>query len=190
MQKMVICGLFLAGLVSGCASGPTSTARNVETGAFINSVAGTPGAGVVGLAAMAVDIVSRTGKPEVGSSSPELKRHLFSSPRYIAKDGKEEWAPRKGQGGVIHTVDNTPQESRDYAALYTHATSMFKNGEFGDTETERHKNLLAWENRQTVVAEYTGRGNAKIVIISEARKPGEAMTGDEWAARLQAGMKK
>ena len=188
MRKTLIGGVVVLGSMVGCASDPGSTARNVSTGATINAVAGTPGAGIVGLAAMAVELFSGIGRPEVKQVSQELSDLIATSPNYRNENGKTQWLPRKGKDGKIYTIENSTERSRRHFALFASAIERFGNCDFGDTPETKEKNLLAWKNEKQVVAEYA-EGDAKIVIVSEGGEPGEAMTGEEWTARLQAGMK-
>lgn len=188
MKKKIYSMLVLAAISCsfGCA-GQNTAAGNVATGAAINAAAGVPGAGVVGLIAMAADIISQSGHPEVGKMSPELTKHLSQAPACSAFriDGKvvTRCISRKKEDGSLITKDNAPKRSVEYAEAYILVVGQFCDGIFGDTPEMQAKNLAAWKEGKTVVAEYHGPNNANLVFVSIGREPAEVMLSEEWAAR-------
>lgn len=172
----------------GCAGpGRNTVAGNVATGASINALAGVPGAGLVGLAAMATDIISQSGKPKTGQFSPALRQHLNQSPGLILTTGKPHWMPRKETDGHVITADNAPKRSMEYKEAFVRAADKYVRGQFGDTPEMQQENLKAWEERKTVVAEYSGPNNANLVFVSTDREPAEVMFSEEWTARKAGG---
>jgi hypothetical protein len=172
----------------GCAgTGSNTVAGNVATGATINALAGVPGAGIVGLTAMAVDVITTSGRPQVGKLSPALLQQWQQAPLLFIGPDKSTWKPRKLEDGRLITEENAPKRSMEYKEAVQRAISKYVDGQFGDTPEMQQKNLKAWEERKTVVAEYSGPNNANIVFVSTDREPAEVMFSEEWAARNAAG---
>lgn len=188
MVKKINATIILAAIAClfGCA-GQNTAAGNVATGATINAVAGVPGAGIVGLVATAADIISQSGHPEVGKMSPEFSKHFLQAPACISyrKDGKNvmHWKSRKKEDGSLITKDNAPKRSMEYAETFILSAGQFCDGIFGDTPEMQAKNLAAWKEGKTVVAEFHGPNNANIAFVSVNREPAEVMLSEEWAAR-------
>jgi len=190
-----LCGIFLvvtAACAFGCAGpGSNTVAGNVATGATINALGGVPGAGIVGLAASAIEIFSGFGHPTIGKASPKIIKYLNESPtcNLIDENGKLKggWASRKLKDGRVITKENASQRAMDYSEAYMIAVSQFVDKQFGDTEEMRQRNLKAWEEGTIVIAEYHGPKDTDIVIVSTNREPAEAMLAEEWAARKTAG---
>lgn len=188
MEKKFCAMIILAAIscLFGCA-GHNTAAGNVATGAAINAAAGVPGAGVVGLVAMAADIISQSGHPEVGKMSPELTKHLSQAPACSAFriDGKvvTRCISRKKEDGSLITKDNAPKRSVEYAEAYILVVGQFCDGIFGDTPEMQATNLAAWKEGKTVVAEFHGPNNANLVFVSIGREPAEVMLSEEWVAR-------
>ncbi|ABL01362.1 hypothetical protein [Pelobacter propionicus] len=174
MLKKFIAYSALVALVSGCA-GNTTRYQDARTVSSINSLAGVPYAGYLGVAAMAADVVSKVGKPKTGVISPGIMNHLLSSPMYL-----EKWIPRK-KNGVLLTVENTPQISRDYTETYAKTVPRLIGGDFGDGgEVVVKKNIEAWRDGKRVVAEYHGPNGVKVICVSDNNKPFNIMTREEW----------
>jgi len=188
MRKKIYAMLVLAAISCcfGCA-GQNTAAGNVATGAAINAAAGVPGAGVVGLVAMAADIISHSGQPEVGKSSPEIVKHLNQSPacNLLYKNGelKAFWVSRKQEDGSLITTTNAPKRSMEYAEAWSRSLRLYLGGIFGDTPEMQATNLAAWKEGKTVVAEFHGPNNANLVFVSIGREPAEVMLSEEWVAR-------
>lgn len=189
MKKLF--GIMLAIAIAcsvGCAGpGSNTVAGNVATGATINSLAGVPGAGIVGLAAMAVDVISTSGRPQVGKLSPALLQQWQQAPLLFIGPDKSTWKPRKLEDGRLITEENAPKRSMEYKEAVQRAISKYVDGQFGDTAEMQQINLKAWEERKTVVAEYSGPNNANIVFVSTGREPAEVMFSEEWTARKAGG---
>lgn len=185
--------LILAGMLTvtlaGC-SGPNSTARNIETAASINSLAGVPGAGLVGLTASAIDIFSKAGKPAMDKPSEGIANHMRQAPGLVKlpdKEGKvvSKWITRKEPEGRIVSYETAPKISMAYTEAYQDAINRYLAGDFGDGgETKVRDNLQAWSKGELVVAEYNNPNGAKIIIVSNNNKPGKAMLPEEWAEKV------
>ncbi len=190
-KHLMWCGSITFMMLAGCA-GPNSTARNVETAASINSLAGVPGAGWVGLAASAADIFSKVGKPTTGKPSEGILKHMRQSPQLLKLPNKEgkittRWVTRKDKDGRVISVENSPKESMAYTEAYIDATSRFLGGDFGDGgEAKVRANLEAWEKGGLVVAEYNDPNGTKVIIVSNHNDPGEAMLPTEWAEKAKS----
>lgn len=188
-KKLIVCGM--VAFLAGC-SGPNTVARNVETAASINSLAGVPYAGVVGLAASAVDIFSKVGKPKVAPASPGIRNHIQNSPAMIKLPNKEgkvvtTWRPRKGKDGQMISAETAPKISMEYTEAFMDAVGRFVAGDFGDgDELKKSENLKAWEKGELVVAEYDNPNGAKIIIVSNENRPGEPMLPEEWAEKSKS----
>lgn len=180
----------------GCAGpGSNTVAGNVATGATINALAGVPGAGIVGIVAMAADVISQSGQPKINKWSPEFTRHILQSPlcsfrckdrdARTCKDDEFElfWYPRKKADGSLITTQNAPKRSMEYMETYVRSAKQYLRGVFGDTPEMQAKNLKAWEEGKTVVAEYHGPNNANLVYVSVNREPAEIMLAEEWATK-------
>jgi len=180
----------------GCAGpGSNTVAGNVATGATINALAGVPGAGLVGLAAMTVDAISNSRRPEIKKWSPEFSKHVLQSPLFsfrckdlnapVCKDEDIEvsWRPRKKDDGSLITSENAPKRSMEYTEAYVKSADHYLHGIFGDTPEMQQRNLKAWEEGKTVVAEYHRPNNANLVYVSTGREPAEIMLTEEWAVR-------
>jgi len=76
--RILLPGLIML-TITAC-SGPNTVARNVETAASINALAGVPGAGLVGLAASAIDLFSSFGRPKLGKTSEKLMAFVSKTP--------------------------------------------------------------------------------------------------------------
>jgi len=181
-------------IVSGCAN-TSNMAGNVATGAGIDAMAGVPYAGVIGLAATAVEIISKIGKPKVGEPSAKLKEIIMNSPWPILDESKTKVVGWKTdsrfdpvQKKVVNmTVENSPPTNLGYKAAYMIAMNRYVKGDFGDGgEDAVKKNLDAWRDGKLVEAEYAGPNGAKVVIVSDKNEPGEVMTYEEWMTRKNA----
>lgn len=181
-------------LESGCAN-TSKVAGNVATGAGIDAMAGVPYAGAIGLAATAVEVFSKIGKPEIGKKSPRIEEIIRNSPRPVLDETRrkvvswktEVYVDKTSKQVVKKTLENSPPENLGYKAAYAMAIYRYVNGDFGDGEGDAVKrNLEAWRDEKLVVAEYTGPNGAKVVIVSDKNEPGEVMTGEEWVARKNA----
>lgn len=186
-SRTLIVGGMVA-ILAGC-SGPNTVARNVETASTINSLAGVPGAGIVGLVASAIDIFSKVGKPTTAPASPGIVKHLRSSPALVKLPNKEgkvipKWITRKEADGQVVSADTAPKISMEYTEAYVDAVGRFHAGDFGDGgELKIRENLKAWEKGELVVAEYDNPTGAKIIIVSNHNSPGEPMLPEEWAEK-------
>lgn len=188
--------LVLAGILTvtlaGC-SGPNSTARNIETAATINSLAGVPGAGLVGLAASAADVITKSGNPKVGKTSERLSALVAKTPAiFWDSNGHYKWAEsyvwrENGETKRIKT-DQIPQEMLNYKAGWAKAIGLIPQGIFyEDNPVLQSKNLDALEKGDLVVAEYAGLNGAKIIAVSKNNEPFELMLPEEWSAKNKAG---
>lgn len=185
-SRMVLSGILMTVTLAGC-TGPNTVARNVETASSINSLAGVPGAGWVGLAASAVDIFNRIGKPTLDKPSEGIARHLRQSPGMVKLPDKEgkvipKWVTRKESDGRIVSYETAPKISMAYTEAYSDAVGRYLAGDFGDGgESKVRENLAAWEKGELLVAEYNNPNGAKIIIVSIHNSPGKPMLPEEWA---------
>lgn len=194
------CGIYLvvaAALMLGCAGpGSNTVAGNVATGATINALAGVPGAGLVGAAAMAVEALVKP-RSNKGRVSPELVKLVEEAPgielvcknkKAVCKDEEWEvvWRSRKKKDGSLVTVENAPKRSLEYTESLKRAARKYWAGILGDTPEMHAKNLEARKEGKTVVAEYRGPNNVSVVFLSVNNGPVDIMTGEEWAARKAA----
>lgn len=177
-------------VLAGC-TGPNTVARNVETAATINSLAGVPGAGLVGLVASAADIFSKIGKPKIGKTSDRLAALIAKTPGIILdSNGQVKWVEyaiwrENGETKRIK-VDQIPQEKLNYKAAWAKAVGLIPEGIFSqDNQEVQQRNLDAWEKGELVVAEYPGLNGAKIVAISVNNGPFELMLPEEWAEKAK-----
>lgn len=184
----------------GCAGpGRNTTAGNVATGATINALAGVPGAGLVGAAAMMVEAMTNPSSSNRGTVSPELEKMVEEAPRctLVCKYSKERvcqveeleviWKSRKKKDGSFATVENAPKRALEYTEALTRAAKKYWAGILGDTPEMQAANLKARAEGKTVVAEYGGPNGASIVYVSVDNSPVEVMTGEEWTARKSSG---
>lgn len=186
--------LVLAGILTvtlaGC-SGPNSTARNIETATSINSLAGVPGAGLVGLTASAIDIYSKAGNPGMDKPSEGIGYHMRQAPGLVKlpdKDGRvvSKWITRNEPEGRIVSSETAPKISMAYTEAYHDAIKRYLAGDFGDGgEDKVRDNLQAWAKGELVVAEYNNPNGAKIIIVSNHNNPGKAMLPEEWAEKAK-----
>lgn len=189
-SRMSLTGILMTVALVGC-TGPNKVARNVETAASINSLAGVPGAGLIGLAASAVDIFSKVGKPTTAPASQGLRKHFQSSPGLVKLPDKEgklvaKWVPRKVSDGRMVSAETAPQISMQYTEAYTDAIRRFLGGDLGDGgESKIRENIIAWEKGGLVVAEYDNPNGAKIIIVSNHNSPGEPMLPEEWSEKAK-----
>lgn len=188
-SRVVIAGAMVA-ILAGCA-GPNTVARNVETAATINSLAGVPGAGLVGLAASAVDIFSNIGKPKVNKTSERLSVLIAKTPViFWDMNGQYKWGEyaiwrENGETKRIK-IDQIPQEKLNYKAAWAKAVGLIPQGIFAQDNQELQQTKLdAWKNGGLVVAEYTGLNNAQIVAVSVNNEPFELMLPEEWAEKTK-----
>lgn len=185
----------------GCAGpGSNTVAGNVATGATINAVAGVPGAGLVGAAAMAVEALSKPSSPKGGKASPALAKMVQESPtcNLFCKQWKERvckeeelevfWRSRKKEDGSFVTVENAPKRSMEYTEAFRRATFKYMSGILGDTPEMQTRNLKAREEGRSVVAEYYRPNNANLVFVSTNKdEVADAMLAEEWAAKNAGG---
>jgi len=199
-----LCGIFLVITVTcsfGCAGpGSNTVAGNVATGAAINALAGVPGAGIVGLAAMVVDAATKPSAPKGGKASPELRKMIMESPtcNIFCKHWKERpckpeelevfWVTRKEEGGRVVSKETAPRRSMEYTEAFRRATYKYMAGILGDTPEMQAKNQKAREEGRLVVAAYSGPNNTNLVFVSRNKdEVADAMLAEEWAARKDAG---
>lgn len=184
----------LAFLMSGCAN-TSKTAGNIATGAGIDAMAGVPYAGAIGLAATAVEIFSKIGKPKIGNRTSKITEIVRSTPRPILDETNSKvitWKPEvyfdKVKNHVVKiTLENATQTNLDYKVAYAIATKRFVLGDFGNGgQDTAKKNMDAWKDGKLVEVEYTGPNGVKVVIVSDKNDPGEVMTYEEWMARKNA----
>lgn len=191
MKSRILLAGGLMVVLAGC-TGPNTVARNVETAATINNLAGAPGAGWVGLAASAVDVISRVGKPKVGKTSDRLTALVAKTPSiFWDMNGQYRWGEyavwrEDGETKRIK-IDQIPQEKLNYKAAWAQAVGLIPQGIFSKDNPEVQKrNLDAWEKGELVVAEYIGLNGVKIVAISKNNEPFELMLPEEWAEKSKA----
>lgn len=191
MKSRILLAGGLMVVLAGC-TGPNTVARNVETAATINNLAGVPGAGWVGLAASAVDVISRVGKPKVGKTSDRLTALVAKTPSiFWDMNGQYRWGEyavwrEDGETKRIK-IDQIPQEKLNYKAAWAQAVGLIPQGIFSKDNPEVQKrNLDAWEKGELVVAEYIGLNGVKIVAISKNNEPFELMLPEEWAEKSKA----
>lgn len=188
--RFYLTGTFLMVAVAGC-SGPNSAARNLETAASINSLAGVPFSGAVGLVASAADVISRVGSPKIGKTSDRLDALVAKTPSiFCDSNGNCKWAEyfvwrENGEVKRIKT-DQIPREMLNYKAAWAKAVGLIPQGVFSEENHEMQaRNLEAWEKGGTVVAEYLGQNGAKIVAVSKNNEPFALMLPEEWADKAQ-----
>ncbi len=187
-KKLIVCGM--VAFLAGC-SGPNTVARNVETAATINSLAGVPFSGVVGLTASAIDFFSKVGKPKVGKASPGVMKYLDTAPnsqQIIKSDGSREfkWLARRKDGKMI-TEQTASHQSLDHHVAFYLGSERFQQGDFGDGGAEiQRQNLEAWKRGELVVAEYDGPNGAKVIFVSNNNEPADVMLPEEWAEKSKA----
>lgn len=190
--KFVLAGVVTVAIATGCA-GPNTTARNIETAASINSLAGVPGAGWVGLAASAADIILKSGKPKFGTTSKQLSTYIDKTPGIVWEmNGQYRWGEyaiwRENGETVRVRRDQIPQEKLDYKAAWAKAVGLVQQGIFSEDNIELQKtNLDAWEKGEVVAAEYYGLNGKKVIAVSKNREAFEIMLPEEWTIISKAG---
>lgn len=187
-SPMVLTGILMTVTLAGC-TGPNTVARNVETAASINSLAGVPGAGWVGLAASVADIFSRVGKPKVSGTSERLSALVSKTPSiFWASNGSYKWGEyaiwRENDEVKKIKRDQIPQEKLNYKAAWAKAVGLIPQGIFSEDNRElQARSLEAWGKGEIVAVEYLGLNGAKIVAVSKNNEPFELMLPEEWAEK-------
>ncbi len=188
--RILLPGLIML-TITAC-SGPNTVARNVETAASINALAGVPGAGLVGLAASAIDLFSSFGRPKLGKTSEKLMAFVSKTPSiFWGENGEYKWGEyaiwRENDEIKRVKVDQIPLENLNLKAAWSKSVGLIPQGIFSEDNSESQKKSLdAWEKGELVVAEYSGLNGAKVVAVSKNKEPFEIMLPEEWAAKADA----
>lgn len=184
--RILLPGLMML-TITAC-TGPNTVARNMETAASLNALAGVPGAGFIGLAASAVDLFSGFGKPKVGKTSERLMEIVSRTPGVLKdSNGQYKWleyAVWRENGETKRVkLDQIPQEKLNYKLAWAKAVGFVPAGVFSQENQDlQARNLDAWEKGETVVAEYVGLNGAKVIAVSKNKEPFEIMLPEEWTA--------
>lgn len=187
MKYRILLPGFMMLTITAC-SGPNTVARNVETAASLNALAGVPGAGLIGLAASAVDLFSGFGKPKVGKTSERLMEIVSRTPGVLRDtNGQYKWLDyavwRENGETKRLKLDQIPQEKLNYKLAWVKAVGSVQEGILSqDNQELQARNLEAWEKGDSVVAEYVGPNGAKVVAVSKNKEPFEIMLPEELAA--------
>jgi len=177
--------------IFGCSGANKNVnADSVSKVAAVDALAGVPYAGYVSLAATAVDILSRTGKPSPKKISPKLLEILKHTAcpvvdKTCTKVVKWHVGLYKENGKVVRVpLEKSPQMNLDYAITHQIATCRYRAGDFGDGGPEVSKrNLEAWRDGKLLVAEYNGPNGVKLIAVSNHNEDGEMMLPEEWEER-------
>lgn len=129
--------------LSGC-SGPSSITQNIRTGATMNSLAGVPGAGMVGLAAHAVDLATSVFSSDSGPGSTRGKQFVMS---------KKLSDSFSNDGEVMRVVMDSQEK--------------FKNKEWGDISGVQLTKNSEKQGGKGSVGRYPIPGNPALIISDE-----------------------
>lgn len=187
MKYRILLPGFMMLTITAC-SGPNTVARNVETAASLNALAGVPGAGLIGLAASAVDLFSGFGKPKLGKTSEKLSACVSKTPSiFWGENGQYKWGEyavwRENGETKRVKIDQIPQENLNLKAAWAKAVGLIPQGVFAEGNQDlQARNLDAWKKGETVVVEYAGLNGATVVAVSKNKEPFEIMLPGELAA--------